>query len=101
VPKQLRTQAQRIRSTARWQRITDRFKREHPLCCDPFDTHSKEQRVEEVSQTHHILSVDQRPDLAYDWENLAPVCTECHGRLNSMEGKGHDTAPLFEEWRDE
>ena len=48
-----------------------------------------------ATQVHHLQPVERRPDLALDWDNLAPVCTRCHGNCNARERQGLETASLF------
>lgn len=33
---------------------------------------------------HHIIPIEERPDLAYDEDNLMNVCRMCHSRLERM-----------------
>ena len=84
--------ARKIRSSGAWQKLQARKLQEDPLCCDPFGNHD---RHEPAQQVHHIEPIVERPDLALDWDNLASVCTECHGRLNAMERSGKPTHHLF------
>jgi 5-methylcytosine-specific restriction endonuclease McrA len=64
-----------------------------PLCCDPLGNHADEPRPN--ANSHHIVPLIERPDLAYDLGNLAPLCTACHARVERMERAGASTRELF------
>ena len=85
--------AARIRNSVQWQKVRALHKAQCPLCCDPFKVHVLLPRPNQ--QSHHIMSLIERPDLAYDMTNLAPLCTACHGRVEGMERKGEETRHLF------
>ena len=89
-------QAQRIRSSARWQRFRNWFKRGHPLCCDPFGRHADDGVVVATAHAHHITSLAVRPDLACVESNCAPLCSRCHAKVEAMERAGKATRQLFE-----
>ena len=69
-----RAQARKLRNTRRWQKLSKLKRQEHPLC---------EYCGTAGSQVHHIQGLAERPDLAYDWDNLATVCTACHSKLEA------------------
>jgi len=63
-----------------------------------------------MSQTTYTTVLDMRtlydvpvavnPARAFDRENLAPLCVDCHRRVTSLEkSKGRDTERLFDNWR--
>ena len=87
--------AARIRSSARWQGLRDWYKRENPLCADPFGDHAKERRTVSAKQVHHIEPLSERPHLAYDPRNLAGLCCACHRRVEALERAGEPTTGLF------
>lgn len=84
-----------IRKTVRWRKTRLAALAQHPMCVDPFERHSTVGRFEPAVEVHHILPLSARPDLALDLSNLAPVCTACHGGLNSIEHHGGSTEKLF------
>ncbi len=88
-------QAQRIRSSVRWQRFRRWFKSRHPLCCDPFGYHAEDGRVEPTEHAHHIVPLIERPDLACYESNVAPLCVLCHTKVEAMERRGKATWELF------
>ncbi len=57
---------------ARWRRLRLKVLVEHPLCavCG-----------RPSSDVHHKQSIDDRPDLAFDEDNLMALCASCHSRL--------------------
>jgi 5-methylcytosine-specific restriction endonuclease McrA len=86
-------EAARIRSGVAWQKVRKMHRAYEPLCCDPFSDHPHEPRANQTS--HHIIPLVERPDLAYDMKNLAPLCTRCHAKLERMEREGKATRGLF------
>ena len=79
--------ARKLRNTRRWQKLSRMFRSEYPLCwgCGAAG-----------EQVHHIIGIAEAPDLAYDWDNLATVCTGCHSKLEA----GQDLT-LKRGWLDE
>lgn len=67
----------------RWRRLRQMFLNRNPLCVDC----SKAGRLTPASQAHHIEERKDRPELAYEWDNLESVCLSCH---NAKRGKRHD-----------
>ena len=88
-------QAQRIRSSVRWQRFRRWFKSRHPLCCDPFGRHDADGVAEPAEHAHHIIALTARPDLACTESNVAPLCSVCHVKVETMERAGKPTRQLF------
>ena len=86
-------EASRIRSSADWQQTRNLFKARHPLCCDPLRLHINVPTP--TREVHHIIGLSQRPDLAFDEGNLAPLCARCHARIEAMQSIGEDTRHLF------
>ena len=79
--------AANLRNSAAWQRLRSAFLTRNPICgaCGR----------ELATQVHHLQPVERRPDLALDWDNLAPVCTRCHCDCNVRERQGLETESLF------
>lgn len=80
-----------LRNSAAWQRLRSAFLARHPICgiC----------RSALAQQVHHLEPVGKRPDLALDWDNLAPVCSACHARCNASERSGSETLSLFSNFK--
>ncbi|MCH8853113.1 MAG: hypothetical protein IID41_10745 [Planctomycetes bacterium] len=53
-----KTEASRLRNTARWQRFRASYRKRFPLCCDPFGWHREADRCEAMKQIHHIEPID-------------------------------------------
>lgn len=34
--------------------------------------------IVQAEHVHHRIPREQRPDLVHDWDNLEPLCAECH-----------------------
>lgn len=89
--------AARIRNSAQWQKVRAIHRAQHPLCCDPFN----DVRHPAPNQTsHHIMPLATHPHLAFDLDNLAPLCTRCHAKVERIERNGDATAHLFNYKRD-
>lgn len=84
----------KIRASAQWQKARAWILAQGPLCSDPFDYHAAT-GPELATQVHHVLPLIERPDLAFDPTNLAPICSGCHARIEASERKGESTAHLF------
>jgi 5-methylcytosine-specific restriction endonuclease McrA len=85
----------KIRSSDRWRRVRDLCRSLHPLCSDPFDWHLMINETKPAEQVHHIKSLRKAPELAFTMSNLAPVCADCHHRIESAEKSGKDTTHMF------
>jgi 5-methylcytosine-specific restriction endonuclease McrA len=86
--------ASQIRRTSRWNRYRQWFRANYPLCCDPLGKHG------DVSvpmiDTHHIDSIRDAPEKAFDPTNCAPLCRSCHAEIEQMERAGKITKRLFD-----
>lgn len=91
--------SKRFRNSRRWQKVRDLHKRQFPLCSDPFGAHERMNETVEVAHVHHIVGIDEAPDLACHVDNLASVCSWCHSRLEAMRRAGKDTKHLFDKER--
>jgi 5-methylcytosine-specific restriction protein A len=77
------TTAKQVRNSARWQKLRAVVLNTTPLCADPFLVHRGSPVP--ATQVDHIIPLDQRPDLAYNLDNLQGLCTFCHSRKTTME----------------
>jgi len=84
--------AARIRNSAAWRNCRTYFRAKHPLCCNPFGDHDE---LQPTNQVHHVIGLADSPDLAFDQDNLRPLCTRCHARVERMERQGVSTQHLF------
>ena len=66
--------AQAIYNTPRWKRLRAWKVQNNPLCEDC----EHEGRVTITEEVHHILDIDSRPDMAFDYDNLISLCIEHH-----------------------
>ena len=74
--------AARIRSTARWKRVSRKKLSKNPLCEDPFGDHGENTR--DAQQVHHITGLAEDSRLAFNEDNLMSVCTRCHAKIESQ-----------------
>ena len=43
-----------------------------------------------ADEVHHILTIDEAPEKAYDLDNLVSLCRACHNKLHGIKGaKGY------------
>lgn len=66
---------QSIRHTTYYSQFMRNFKREHPLCTDPFGVHKT---ITPSQHIHHIVPFEQDPSKCFDKENLIALCPFCH-----------------------
>lgn len=59
-----------------WRALRLAFLQANPLCRDCKALG----RYEPARHVHHIVDRKQRPDLAWDWDNLQALCVPCHNR---------------------
>lgn len=69
-----------------WRKLREAFLAENPLC-EVCGCGGGERDL----QVHHKVSRRERPDLAFEWDNLGTLCEVCHGKLEgwlaAMKGK--------------
>ena len=77
-------EADRLRSTARWQKARAKVLGQEPMCrpC------SRVGRERAATQVDHITPIVGRSDLAFVEANLQPICDTCH-RLKSADERRH------------
>lgn len=85
-----------MRGSNRWKRLRSIIRNRDPLCRDPFNAHRDTGIIKITKQIHHIVPAADDPELFFDENNLAGVCTKCHGRIDAMEKKGMDATHLFQ-----
>lgn len=74
-------EADRRRSSARWQRLRRIVLTREPTCrlC------RAEGRTELATQVDHIEPIQRRPELAFVEANLQPLCRACHDAKSARE----------------
>lgn len=67
--KTLQTDARQIRASSRWKKMSEDQRKCYPLClfCGKASTSS-----------HHIVPIHVDKELAFDYNNVIPLCEECH-----------------------
>jgi 5-methylcytosine-specific restriction endonuclease McrA len=77
-------EACRIRSTRKWTEASSRAKDlVKGMCVYCYKN--------ECEETHHIKLLYLNLDLAFNLDNLAPLCEKCHGFIHVRDGRGEDT----------
>lgn len=74
-------EAKRIRSTKRWQDLRLLKLKRDPLC----QNHLRRERLVPATEVDHVIPLVDRPDLAYELENLSSVCRPCHNKKTARE----------------
>ena len=78
-------EAVRIRSSARWTRLSKLIRQERPIC-----EHCMTQGHYRPSQeVHHIRKVATHPHLAFTPSNLQALCRTCHIKIEQQQSGGH------------
>lgn len=72
---------QSIRGTKYYTTFMRNFKREHPLCTDPFGIHKT---VVAAQHIHHIIPLEKDPSKCFDEDNLIALCPFCHGCIHKF-----------------
>lgn len=81
--KQGKREAEQTRSSYVWQKKRKEIKeRDHYLCVYSL---SKGRIVYEDLEVHHIIPLEERPDLAFEDGNLITLCQEVHERAERGE----------------
>lgn len=57
-----------------WQAVRDQKAAQDPLC----ERCLKRGIIKPLDQVHHIIPIDERPDLRLNMDNLKSLCRECH-----------------------
>ena len=47
-------------------------------------------RLRRAEMVHHIIPLEERPDLALNLDNLVSLCNACHAARHPEKGGGHD-----------
>ena len=87
--------ARKFRNSIRWIKCRKLFAKHNPLCCDPFDYHKSNGKFIPMTDVHHIVPLSENIKLGLVWSNLAPLCKECHHKIEEMERKGYKTSHFF------
>lgn len=67
---------QSIRGTKHYSQFMRNFKREHPICEDPFKIHPN--TVTPAQHIHHKIPLEQDTSKCFDEDNLISLCVFCH-----------------------
>lgn len=67
---------QSIRGSKYYTLFMKNFKREHPICADPFNVHNKV--IVPAQAVHHIIPLEKDLSKCFDEDNLIALCAFCH-----------------------
>ncbi len=74
---------------APWRRArTAALDRDRHMCRDCMDRFEAGYgiRPRRATMVHHVIPIEQRPDLALNLDNLRSLCDECHNRRHPEKG---------------
>lgn len=74
--------------TRLWEKQSLLFRKQNPLCMDPFNVHSRDHRVEPSRVTDHIVPHNGNRFLFRDPSNLGALCVSCHNQKTFLESRG-------------
>jgi len=72
---------------SRWDKVKSLKLRANPVC----ERCASEGRVTIATVVHHVIPVNERPDLLLSFENLKSLCRRCHAREHAKtagQGRG-------------
>lgn len=67
----------------KWLRRRDMILRRDGYRCQECKRYG---RITQATTVHHILHLEDRPDLAYDPANLVSLCLKCHNKAHPEKG---------------
>lgn len=76
--------------TQAWQRVrAAALNRDGGMCCDCMDRYRSGMgvRPNRATMVHHIIPIDERPDLALSLKNLRSLCETCHNKRHPEKGR--------------
>lgn len=76
--------------TAAWKRVRQvALSRDQGMCQDCMDRFRAGYgvRPRRAQMVHHIIPIEERPDLALDLNNLRALCNECHNQAHPEKHK--------------
>lgn len=80
----------KIYNKSLWKSLTDIKRRENPLC----EVCLMEDKITPAEHTHHLRTFTnaktewERDNLAFDYDNLISICSNCHNRLHHSDLRG-------------
>lgn len=82
-------------TTKEWIFIRDKRRCENPLCqeCE------KKGKIVPMYAVDHVEPIDERPDLAIDYDNTQSLCKLCHIRKTNADKKRKNEARRLEQGR--
>lgn len=75
----------RLYGLKRWQRLSRRFRRAHPLCAACANAG----RTVAAQVVDHIRPHKGDESLFWDWKNLQSLCGSCHGQKTARQDGGY------------
>lgn len=85
-----RKERMKVYNSRLWKSLTDIKKRENPLC----EVCLMQNKIKSAEHSHHLQTFTKTKDLAlrdslaYDFDNLISICSECHNRIHHGDLKG-------------
>ncbi len=82
-------------ATAAWMKVRDRRRAENPICqeCE------RKGLIRPMKIVDHIQPIDERPDLALEYDNTKSLCKLCHIRKTNADKKRKNQQRKLEQGR--
>jgi hypothetical protein len=88
------TAATPFHRTHAWKQVSLLARSEQPICLDPWHRHATQIRATQA--THHILSVQDYPELKLSKSNLFCLCWSCHSYVEALQRRGVPTVAVIQ-----
>ena len=72
---------QKFYQSKRWRQLREYHLRSEPLCQECF----KNDIIEAGHTVHHLIPIEQSPQLCLDPKNLETLCLSCHSKRTASE----------------
>ena len=86
-------EAKRIRSSAKWYKLSRYILASNPICADPYGIHEKQGTTGHATQVDHIKPLRTHPELWNTLDNLQCLCTGCHSKKGQDERRRMKSDP--------
>lgn len=89
----LEYQVYKLRQTRRMRELCKLMITRFPICIY-YECDGRSPSME----AHHIRGLATHPELAYNQDNIVPLCSTCHSVIEGKERRGIRTYDLFKGW---
>lgn len=90
--------ATKMRNNKAFKKLREWIRTVHPLCYNPLGLHTG--HPPRMQHVHHIVSIVDSDEAAFDASNCVPVCRRCHGMVEAMTRAKTLPASTWQRWRE-